>query len=224
MDTRLLLLFLGVDVLLILTPGPDWMYIVARALRQGREAGLYAVAGIATAYTTHTLLAAVGLAAAFAALPGALAALRYVGAAYLVFLAAGMLLAVRRGWGGQGGGQGGEQRGGQARLERVVGEAGPAKVLRQSLLTALLNPKGLLLYLALIPQFVSPAAALPLGVQTAVLGLLHVLCSSAGYVVVALAAARAGTALGRSPRARRGIGVVSAVLLLGVAGVTASVH
>ncbi|NGN69051.1 LysE family translocator [Streptomyces sp. A7024] len=213
MDTRLLLLFLGVDVLLILTPGPDWMYIVARALRQGREAGLYAVAGMATAYTAHTLLAAVGLAAAFAALPGALVALRYVGAAYLVFLAAGLLLSLRQ--------RRGDRR---QRLDRAVAEASPAKVLRQSLLTALLNPKGLLLYLALIPQFVSPEAALPLGAQTAVLGLLHVLCCSAGYVLVALAAARAGTALGRSPRARRGIGVVSAVLLLGVAGVTAGVH
>lgn len=140
MDTHLLLLFLGVDLLLVCTPGPDWLYVVARALGQGRATGLTAVLGICAGYAVHTLLAAAGLAAALRAVPAALPVLRYAGAGYLVLIAVRMLRSARRGG-------------------SVVPEAraqSTVTVLRQSMLTALLNPKGLLLYLTLIPQFISP--------------------------------------------------------------------
>ncbi|WP_407562747.1 LysE family translocator [Streptomyces sp. 184] len=215
MDTHLLVLFLGVDLLLIATPGPDWLYIVARGLGQGRRAALYAVAGIGTGYAAHTVLAAVGLAAALGAVPGALPALRYAGAAYLVFLAVGLLRSLRRPGG---------LRGAAGELAETGAGPGAATVLRQSLLTALLNPKGLLLYLALIPQFINPDAALPLGAQTAVLGLLHVVNCSLAYVLVALVSARAGSAFGKNPRAARRLSAVSAALLLATAGFTAGAH
>jgi threonine/homoserine/homoserine lactone efflux protein len=213
MDTHLLVLFLGVDLLLIATPGPDWLYIVARGLGQGRRAALYAVAGIGTGYAAHTVLAAVGLAAALGAVPGALPALRYAGAAYLLFLAFQLLRSLRR-------------TGGLRAAADGLADTGPspATVLRQSLLTALLNPKGLLLYLALIPQFINPDAALPLGVQTAVLGLLHVVNCTLGYVLVALVSARASRTFGTSPRAARRLSAVSAALLLATAALTAGAH
>ncbi|MCX4749935.1 LysE family translocator [Kitasatospora sp. NBC_01287] len=206
MNTHLLLLFLGVDLLLVCTPGPDWLYVVARSLGQGRRTGLTAVAGICAGYAAHTLLAAAGLAAALRAIPAALPALRYVGAAYLVLIAVNLLRSARRG----------------TPALAAAGDQPTAAVLRQSVLTALLNPKGLLLYLSLIPQFISPHAALPIGGQVAVLGALNVLACAGIYGALALLAGRAGNSLTTSERGARRVSTASAVILLAVAAVTAS--
>ncbi|MEV7180494.1 LysE family translocator [Kitasatospora sp. NPDC093679] len=206
MDVHALILFLGVDLLLVCTPGPDWLLIAARGLGQGRRAALLAVAGVCAGYTVHTLLSAAGLAAALRAVPAVLPTLRWAGAAYLAVLAVTMLLSLRRD-----GGSLPEARPQPARA-----------VLRQSVLTALLNPKGLLLYLSLVPQFVDPAAALPVGGQVLALGALNVLSCAVVYAAVALAAGRARTTLGSTPTAARRMTAVSSVLLLLVAGVTAT--
>ncbi|WP_336211526.1 LysE family translocator [Nonomuraea sp. LPB2021202275-12-8] len=208
MDTHLLVIFLGVDFLLIFTPGPDWLYLVARAIGQGRRAGLISVAGICSGYATHTVLAAAGLAAALQAIPGALPMVRYVGAAYLVLLAVRTLLTLRR-------------------SNLTLTDLQPASnwaVLRQSMLTALLNPKGLLLYLSLMPQFITAGTGVPIGFQLAVLGLLHVLNCGLVYALLALGAARAGRALTSTPRAARRVTAVSGTLLLAVAAVTLGSH
>lgn len=205
-DAHLLLLFLGVDLLLILTPGPDWLYVLARGLGQGRRGGLTAVAGVCSGYAVHTVLAAVGLAAALRAVPAGLTVLRLAGAAYLVVLAVRTLLALRRGG---------------ASPVAAAPPQSTVTVLRQSLTTALLNPKGLLLYLSLMPQFLSTRAAAPLGVQVAALGALHIAGCALVYGLVALAAGRAAGSLSRTPKASRRLAAVSAVLLLVVAAFTA---
>jgi threonine/homoserine/homoserine lactone efflux protein len=209
MDTKLLLLFLGMDLLLICTPGPDMLYVLARSLGQGRRTGLTAVAGICCGYAVHTVLAAAGLAAALRAVPAALPAMRYAGAAYLVFLAVRTLLSLR------------------SREARPLGapSAEPrGKVLRQSTLTALLNPKGLLLYLSLMPQFISTGTGVPLELQLTALGLLHVVNCALLYGLVAVATAQASTALTGTPKAARRISAVSGTLLLVVAAATLGTH
>ncbi|MFE2728548.1 LysE family translocator [Kitasatospora sp. NPDC059327] len=207
MDTHALLLFLGVDLLLVCTPGPDWLYIAARGLGQGRRAALVAVAGVCAGYAVHTLLSSAGLAAVVRAVPAALPVLRLTGAGYLLVLAGGMLLALRRG--------------GAAAFAQAPPQP-TATVLRQSMLTALLNPKGLLLYLSLVPQFVDPAAPLPVGGQVLALGSLNVLACAVVYGLVAHASGRLGGRFGATPQAARRMTVVSAVLLMLVAGVTAA--
>ncbi|MFE4355045.1 LysE family translocator [Kitasatospora xanthocidica] len=208
MDTHALLLFLGVDLLLVCTPGPDWLYIAARGLGQGRRAALIAVGGVCAGYAVHTLLSSAGLAAALRAVPAALPVLRLTGAAYLLVLAVMMLLALRK-------------SGGAAALAAPKPQP-TATVLRQSMLTALLNPKGLLLYLSLVPQFVDPDAALPVGGQVLALGSLNVLACAVVYGLVAYASGRLGGRFGGTPQAARRMTMVSAVLLMLVAGVTAS--
>ncbi|MFI9327006.1 LysE family translocator [Kitasatospora sp. NPDC052868] len=208
MDTHALLLFVGVDLLLVCTPGPDWLYIAARGLGQGRRSALIAVGGVCAGYAVHTLLSSAGLAAALRAVPAALPALRIVGALYLLVLAVTMLLALRRG--------------GAATALAAPRAQPTATVLRQSMLTALLNPKGLLLYLSLVPQFVDPAARLPVGGQVLALGSLNVLACAVVYALVAHASGRLGGRFGGTPQAARRMTVVSAVLLMLVAGVTAS--
>ncbi|MFC5831006.1 LysE family translocator [Nonomuraea insulae] len=209
MDIRLLLLFLGMDLLLICTPGPDMLYVMARSLGQGRRTGLTAVAGICCGYAVHTVLAAAGLAAALRAVPAALPVMRYAGAAYLVFLAVRTLMSLRN-------------RTGPALGPATAEPAG--KVLRQSVLTALLNPKGLLLYLSLMPQFISTGTGVPLGFQLTALGLLHVVNCALLYGLVAVATARASHALTRTPKAARRISAVSGTLLLVVAAATLGSH
>ncbi|MEV7117171.1 LysE family translocator [Kitasatospora griseola] len=208
MDPHALLLFLGVDLLLVCTPGPDWLYIAARGLGQGRTAALTAVAGVCAGYAVHTLLSAAGLAAALRALPALLPALRLAGAGYLAFLAVTMLLTLRRG--------------GPADALTAARPQPTSVVLRQSLLTALLNPKGLLLYLSLVPQFVTPGTTLPVAAQVTALGAVNVLCCAAIYTAVALTTARLATRLTTTPTAARRLSAISAVLLLAVAGVTAA--
>ncbi|WP_457031574.1 LysE family translocator [Kitasatospora sp. P5_F3] len=206
MAPHTLLLFLGVDLLLVLTPGPDWLYIAARGLGQGRRAGLLAVAGVCAGYAVHTALSSAGLAAALRAVPAVLPALRWAGAAYLAVLAVTMLIGLRR-------------TGGQ--LSPAPAQS-TGTVLRQSMLTALLNPKGLLLYLSLVPQFVEPDSGMPIGGQVLALGSLNVLCCAAVYGAVAVTAARFGGSLAGTPTAARRLTAVSAVLLLLVAGATAT--
>ncbi|MEW9547698.1 LysE family translocator [Nonomuraea sp. NPDC050783] len=211
MDAGLLLLFLGMDLLLICTPGPDMLYVTARSLGQGRRTGLMAVAGICCGYLTHTALAAAGLAAALRAVPAALPLMRYAGAAYLVFLAIRTLVSLRR----------------PSRLAALSSEPAPmppGAVLRQSMLTALLNPKGLLLYVSLMPQFIAPGTGAPLAVQLTVLGLLHVTGCALLYGLIALAAARAGRTLTRTPKAARRLSAVSGTMLLLVAAATLTTH
>lgn len=207
MDPGLLLLFLGMDLLLICTPGPDMLYVLARSLGQGRRTGLTAVAGICSGYAVHTVLAAAGLAAALRAVPAALPAMRYAGAAYLVFLAVRTLMSLRKSVG-----------------PVVAPEQPTGAVLRQSMLTALLNPKGLLLYLSLMPQFISPGTGVPLGVQLTVLGLLHVVNCGLLYGLVAVATARAGRTLTGTPKAARRVSAVSGTMLLVVAAATLGAH
>ena len=160
--------------------------------------------GVCAGYTVHTLLSSAGLAAALRAVPAALAVLRIAGAAYLTVLAVGLLVALRRG-------------GPNALAAGAARPQSTATVLRQSMLTALLNPKGLLLYLALVPQFVDPLARVPVGGQVLALGSLNVLACATVYGAVALAAGR----LGATPVAARRMTLVSALLLILVAGVTA---
>src|SRR5215217_119668 len=81
------LLFVAASVLLVLTPGPNLLYLVSRTLCQGRGAGLISLAGTTTGFVVHILAAALGLSAVFLALPLAYEALRWAGAAYLLWLA-----------------------------------------------------------------------------------------------------------------------------------------
>jgi threonine/homoserine/homoserine lactone efflux protein len=198
--------FVGVDLLLVLTPGPDVLYVLARGLSQGRRIALTAVGGLCLGYVVHTALGAAGLAAAIRTVPALMPILRYVGAAYLVVLAVRILISLRRS---------------RVTLEQPPGESA-ATVLRQSFLTSLLNPKGILMYLALIPQFITATA--PVGLQLGVLGTVHVVNCALIYTAIAVVAGLVGRRFTRTPRAARRMSAITAVILLAVASVTATAH
>src|SRR5690348_392379 len=133
-----LLLFASIIVVLALTPGPDFIYITTRGMAQGRRAALLSTVGVCVGYLVCTLLAALGLSALLHSSALAFDIVRYVGAIYLVYLGVRALLS----------------KAGGPLTPGAVHAAPPGRILRQGILTSMLNPKGILVFAALLPQFV----------------------------------------------------------------------
>jgi threonine/homoserine/homoserine lactone efflux protein len=142
LGTQNVLVFAGTGILLNLTPGQDTMYILARSVTQGRRAGVLSVLGIVSGTFLHTVAAALGLSAVFAASARAFTVVKLAGAAYLVYLGMRLLF----------------HRSPPARHELTDTTQDSWTIYRSGLLTNLLNLKVALFFLAFLPQFVAPAA------------------------------------------------------------------
>ena len=190
--------FLGVVVLVIVTPGPDTALTIRNTLLGGRAAGLATAAGVAAGQAVWALAAAVGIAALVQASQPAFTALRLLGAAYLVFLGLQSLVAAVRG----------HRR---AALDVAARGAGlrPAVALRQGLLSNLANPKMAAFFTSLLPQFVVGPSFAPLFA----LGLVLCGLTLVWLAAYAVAVARAGDLL-RRPLVRRAIDAVTGAVLV----------
>ncbi|HEY1084456.1 MAG TPA: LysE family translocator [Prosthecobacter sp.] len=135
--------FVTACVLLNLTPGPDTFYILGRSLAQGRQAGMASALGIGTGALVHTLAAALGLSALLAASATAFMAIKFAGAAYLIWLGGKMLFSKRQ----------------PAALQTGFSSSGFGAAYRQGLLTNVLNPKVALFFLAFMPQFIDAGSS-----------------------------------------------------------------
>jgi threonine/homoserine/homoserine lactone efflux protein len=144
-----LLLFIAAGLLLNLTPGPDVLYIVTRALRSGTRAGLVAGLGITAGCFVHITAAAVGVSALMAASTTLFSVLKWLGAAYLLWVGVRMLLSR-------------PSEDPSALVRAGADAAGPASmrsVFLGGFWTNVLNPKVALFFLAFVPQFIAPDAA-----------------------------------------------------------------
>ncbi|MFF7976813.1 LysE family transporter [Streptomyces sp. NPDC007905] len=194
MNSGLLLSFLAVDLLLVCVPGADWAYVIATALR-GRGVPR-AVAGLVCGYALHTVLATAGLAVLVAGSPRLLTALTVAGAGYLLWLGWGVL----------------RRPAAPGAADEAPG-AGHRLFLRGATISGL-NPKGLLLYLSVLPQFLTLRGAhLPVTVQTATLGVLHMACCAAVYLTVGTLAR---ALLAARPAAARAVTRTSGAAMLGI--------
>lgn len=125
---------------MVLTPGPNMMYLVSRSISQGRTAGLISLAGTGVGFLVYMTMANVGLAVVLVAVPWLFIGFKAAGAAYLAHLAWQAL-----------------KPGGRGLFEtRELERDSSAKLFRMGLMTNLLNPKAAIMYLALIPQFIDP--------------------------------------------------------------------
>jgi threonine/homoserine/homoserine lactone efflux protein len=179
-DAASLAVFVAAALALLLVPGPAVLYIVARSIEQGRSAGLVSVLGVHLGSLVHIAAAAVGLSSLLVSSALAFHVVKYLGAAYLVYL--GIRALVTRVEPG----------------EVEVRPAPPGKLLRQGAVVNVLNPKTALFFLAFLPQFVDPDAGY-VAVQIVVFGLVFV---GLGLVTDGLYALLAGTA-GRWLRSSR---------------------
>lgn len=149
MDINHLLFFIAAGLLLNLTPGPDVLYIVTNALRSGARAGVVAAFGITAGCFVHIFAAAVGVSALMAASNLAFTALKWAGAAYLVYVGLRMLLAKQK-------------PDAASATNSIAGNAhetwagGLKGIFFQGFWTNALNPKVALFFLAFVPQFITP--------------------------------------------------------------------
>lgn len=171
----------------VVTPGPNMIYLVSRSLAQGRRAGLISLAGVACGFLAYLVATTAGLAALFVAVPALFIVVRLLGAAYLLYLAWGIL-----------------RPGGRSMFTPDTEHAqphSPRRLFGMGLTTCLLNPKIALMYAALLPQFLNSAA--PASPQLLLLGLVQIAVAvtvNAGWV---LAAAWVATLFRARPIAQR---------------------
>lgn len=157
--TTTLLAFAAVAVGMVLTPGPNSLYMLSRAITQGPAAGLISLAGIVTGFFFYMFGAAFGLTAIVFAVPYAYDALRFAGVVYLLWLA---IDAIRPG--------------GKSPFQLSnLPAASPRRLYAMGLLTNLLNPKIAIFYLALLPSFIDPERSVL--TQSLTLGVLHIMIS-----------------------------------------------
>ncbi|MGY4397122.1 threonine/homoserine/homoserine lactone efflux protein [Sphingomonas sp. UYAg733] len=169
--TASLIAFFLVAFGMALTPGPNMIYLISRSIAQGPKAGLISLGGVAAAFVLYMLCAALGITAFMMAVPFAYDALRFGGAAYLLYLA---WQAVRPG--------------GRSPFQlRDLPVDGPRRLLAMGFFTNLLNPKTAVIYLSLLPHFISPEHGSILG-QSLVLGSIQIAVSVSVNSVVALTA------------------------------------
>lgn len=201
-DPHLLLAYLAACAVLILTPGPDMLFVIAQTLRGGAARGWAAALGIFVGTFGHVAFAAIGLAAVLAASPGLFLAVRVAGAAYLIWLGVNCLRAALR------------TDGGAAAPENAIGGAllGRGTAFRQGMVTNLLNPKVALFFLAFLPQFVAPDRA-PAWLQMLLLGPLLPLFALPFFGALIAAAGRAASALAR---VRRWLDAVAGTVFVGL--------
>jgi threonine/homoserine/homoserine lactone efflux protein len=146
-DTAHLLVFIAAGWLLNLTPGPDVLYIVNNGLKSGVRAGIVAALGIVSGCFVHVFAAAFGVGALLATSATAFTVLKWVGAAYLVWMGVKLLLA-----------RGGASPMAPTPTTLVIQPANLRSIYQRGFLTNVLNPKVALFFLAFVPQFIAQDA------------------------------------------------------------------
>jgi threonine/homoserine/homoserine lactone efflux protein len=166
--TSALLGFALVSFGLVLTPGPNMIYLISRSITQGPAAGIVSLGGVALGFVFYMLCAAFGITALLLAIPFAYDALRFAGAGYLLWLA---WQAVKPG--------------GRSPFQvKQLAIDSPRKLFAMGFVTNLLNPKIAMLYLALLPQFIDPTAGSVL-TQSVVLGAIQIAISVSAMIALA---------------------------------------
>ncbi len=185
---------------LVLTPGPNMIYLVSRSITQGRRAGLISLAGVATGFLIYLAAAACGIATLFALVPPVYLALKIAGALYLLWLAWN---AVRPG-------------GQSAFAPRELPADPPRRLYTMGLVTNLLNPKIAVLYISLLPQFVDTRAG-HVAVQIVILGVTQICIALTVNALIVLTAGSVARFLARRPGWMRAQRYLMGAVLTGIA-------
>ena len=204
-DSTLLGGFIVAAVAIIVSPGPDTIVILRHALTGGRGTGLAAVSGVQLGLLVHTSLAVAGISLLVASSPVLFQGLTVIGAVYLAWLGIQSL----RGVGG-------------LEVETGPAPAGAARACREAALCNILNPKVILWFLALLPNFVNPEAGDVIA-QLIALSALLIALNILWQAPMALAADGVRRWLGR-PETMHAVNRVSGVILLGMAALMLGQH
>lgn len=167
---------------LVLTPGPNMIYLVSRTITQGRAAGLVSLLGVAVGFAVYLAAAVAGLTAVFHAVPAAYTVLKFAGAAYLLYLA---WQAVRPG-------------GRAVFAAQELPVDAPRRLFLMGLVTNLLNPKIAVLYVSVLPQFVDAERG-SIALQSLTLGGIQIVIALLVNALIVLTAGALAAVLVRRP-------------------------
>jgi len=197
-----LLAFVALSFVVIVIPGPSVLFIVGRALQHGRREALLSVIGNAGGEVVHAVLVAVGVGAIIAASATAFTVLKIVGGAYLVYLG---VQAIRH-----------RRDGLEVRADAGTARAASSRrVLAQSFVVGVTNPKTLVFVAAVLPQFVDPSRG-PAWAQILFLGLVFAVVAIVSDGAYALAASGARSWFARSPRRIAGVRAAGGAMMAGL--------
>jgi threonine/homoserine/homoserine lactone efflux protein len=175
------------------------MYILGRSVSQGRRAGVLSVLGISTGTLGHTLLASLGLSAILARSAMAFDIIKYIGAAYLIYLGIKALLSASDAFS----------------VKEKSQEATMSRIYLQGILTNLLNPKVALFFLAFLPQFVNPSGSFgPL--PFLLLGITFVATGTAWCLLIAFFSSLATSRLRENPAISKVMNKLTGLLFIGL--------
>lgn len=191
--------FLMAAFLICIAPGPDMAFVVASAIGAGARAGVMAAFGMSAGMLVHTILTALGLAALLHAAPGAIDAIRILGAAYLVYLAVDTLRSAR---------QSGVDE------DDVYVRA----FFKRAAITNLSNPKIILFFAAFMPQFIRPERG-SIALQFLVLGTMFLVMGLVVDAIIGVSAGRLRTFVAKGSRAAMVLNVLSGLTFATIAGV-----
>ena len=166
---------------LVLTPGPNMLYLVSRSITQGRRAGLVSLLGVAAGFVVYLAAAVAGIATVFSEIPAAYTVLRLAGAAYLLWLAWKTL-----------------RPGRSVFALKELPPDGPRRLFAMGFLTNLLNPKIAVLYVSLLPQFIDPDRG-SVALQSLTLGAIQASIAVSGNAIIVLTAGTIAIFLARRP-------------------------
>ncbi|MGC5703205.1 LysE family translocator [Pseudomonas sp. NFXW11] len=163
------LIFAAASLLMVLTPGPNMIYLISRSICQGRKAGVTSLLGVVGGFFVHLFAAALGLTAVFMAVPMAYELLKWAGALYLLWLAWQAL-----------------KPGARSPFEaQQLPADSPRKLVTMGFLTSALNPKIAVFYLSIFPQFIHPEYG-SVFTQSIILGLTQICVSFSVNLLIAL--------------------------------------
>ncbi|MET7718491.1 LysE family translocator [Streptomyces sp. NPDC005407] len=178
--------FLGiaaVSLVMVLTPGPNMMYLISRSLIQGRRAGLISLMGIAVGFFIYLIAAIGGITTVFTLVPALYTTIKIAGAVYLLWIAWNTV----------------RPSGQSIFTPRELPVDPPRKLLAMGVMTTLFNPKIAIMYVSLLPQFVNPKEG-HVGTQSLILGLIQISISLVIDAVYVLTASVMATFLGERPK------------------------
>ena len=164
-----LLIFAAACLLMVLTPGPNMIYLISRSICQGRKAGVTSLLGVVAGFFVHMFAAAAGLTAVFLAVPMAYELLKWAGALYLLWMAWQALKPGARS---------------PFEAQELTPDSSPKLVL-MGFMTSVLNPKVAVFYLSVFPQFITPEHG-SVFTQSIVLGLTQISVSFCVNLMIAL--------------------------------------
>lgn len=161
--------FAAIALGMVLTPGPNMIYLISRSICQGRTAGFISLGGVALGFLVYMLCAALGITALVMAVPFAYDALRLGGALYLAYLAWQAI-----------------KPGGRSPFQvQSLPQDSPRKLFTMGLVTNLLNPKVAVMYMSLLPQFIDPNGHGSVLAQSLVLGFKQIFISVSVNALIA---------------------------------------